>query len=226
METNGEFYFLSQLPAPSPGGRFVFFDVGANVGEYSQAILKRFPDAEGHLFDPLPSCAERLSSAFGENKTIRINNIAVSDVEGSQTIWLSNPQDSQASFYRVNSHEEALPLEVKTLTLEHYIEAEDIHHIHLLKVDVEGHELNVLTGMGKYLRPDFLDLVQFEYAGVGGDSRTTLHSLYQLLESRGFGVCKLMPRGLWKRAYYPVMDNFQYANYVAVSPEILPLSKQ
>jgi len=41
-----------------------------------------------------------------------------------------------------------------------------------------------------------------------------------LLEKGGFKVAKIMPRGLDVRPYSPWMDNFQYANYVALSPRI------
>jgi len=38
-----------------------------------------------------------------------------------------------------------------------YIDQKEIPHIDLLKVDVEGHELSVFEGFGKYLSGDFID---------------------------------------------------------------------
>lgn len=219
--TNGEEYFLSKLSLFCREKAFVFFDAGANIGNYSQLLLKHIPDAEGHLFDPLPACGARLRERFGNCPKIVVNETAVSDTAGIRTLWFADPQSTLASFYRRDPASYGViantSLEVNMITLEDYIRTHEIAHIHLLKVDVEGHELKALEGLGEFLRPDFIDFIQFEYGGAGIDSMTSLRSLYRLLEPKGFFVCKLMPRGLWKRSYYPVMDNFQYANFVAVS---------
>lgn len=221
-DRNGEAYFVSNLPLPSQAGIFTAFDVGANVGDYSQMLLSRIPNAEVHLFDPMPGCIAHLRELFAERRNVFLNEVAVSDSEGTATIWYADPRNALASFYRRDplscGVSADMSMEVRTITLEGYAAACGVAHIHLLKVDVEGHELKALAGMGEFLRPDFVDLIQFEYGGAGIDSMTSLRSLYRLLESKGFVVCKLMPGGLWKRPYYPVMDNFQYSNYVAVSP--------
>ena len=67
MEQNGEDLFLAHLPEVEP---FVFFDVGANMGEYSLSLLKRFPKAEGHLFEPSSECLKNLHSLFAEQPQI------------------------------------------------------------------------------------------------------------------------------------------------------------
>ncbi len=90
-----------------------------------------------------------------------------------------------------------------------------------MKVDVEGHEMNVLTGLSSYLVENFIDFIQFEYGGTNLDSHTSLMELYELLEKSGFYVAKVMPCGLEIRTYQPWMDNFQYANYVAISKKIM-----
>ena len=59
-DRNGEAYFVSNLPLPSQTGIFTAFDVGANVGDYSQMLLSRIPNAEVHLFDPMPGCIAHL----------------------------------------------------------------------------------------------------------------------------------------------------------------------
>ena len=106
---------------------------------------------------------------------------------------------------------------VQTIRLDSYIKAKRITHIHLLKIDIEGHEIAAFEGMGEYLSGDFVDFIQFEYGGANLDSKTSLMDLYALFESRGFVVGKLMPRGVELRAYKAWMENFQYANYVAIS---------
>jgi hypothetical protein len=81
--------------------------------------------------------------------------------------------------------------------------------------------LAVLEGLGSYLRGDFIDFVQFEYGGTNLDSHTRLMDFYLLFEQSGFKVAKIMPKGLDIRPYNPWMDNFQYANFVAISTKII-----
>ena len=99
-----------------------------------------------------------------------------------------------------------------------YIEEHAIKHIDLLKIDVEGHELKVLQGFEKYLSVDFIDYIQFEYGGANLDSHTSLLELYS---KRHFLIAKILPKGLEIRTYQSYMENFMYANYVAISKRIL-----
>lgn len=91
----------------------------------------------------------------------------------------------------------------------------------MIKIDIEGHELSALIGMGRFLSADFVDYIQFEYGGANLDSRTNLMQLYGLLKLKGFKIAKVMPNGLHIREYSPYMDNFSNANYMAVSERLL-----
>ena len=87
-------------------------------------------------------------------------------------------------------------------------------------MDIEGHELKAMEGFGNYMNGNFIDYIQFEYGGANLDSHTCLMDIYRFLEERGFNIAKIMPKGLVIRKYQPWMDNFNCANYVAVSTRI------
>jgi len=106
------------------------------------------------------------------------------------------------------------------LILDSYFSAARVKHVHLLKLDVEGAEFRALTGLGEYLDPEFLDFVQFEYGGANLDARIPLKAFFELFEAKGFVVARLLPTGLQVRAYRSWMDNYAYANYVAISRPI------
>jgi hypothetical protein len=74
--------------------------------------------------------------------------------------------------------------------------------------------------MGSLLDPAFVDFVQFEYGGTNLDAGVSLKALFDLFERAGFVVARLMPRGLRVLPYGPWMDNYSYANYVAMSGKI------
>jgi len=45
--------------------------------------------------------------------------------------------------------------------------------------------------------------------------------IYKFLNDRDFKIAKVMSSGLEIREYQPFMDNFQYANYVAISNRMI-----
>lgn len=113
--------------------------------------------------------------------------------------------------------------EIKTERLDKYIEQSEIKHIDFMKVDVEGHEMVVFEGMGRYLNSDFVNYIQFEYGGANLDSMTSLMNFYKLFESKGFRLAKVVPGGLQIRVYESFLENFEYSNYVAISERLIEI---
>ncbi|GLI54154.1 FkbM family methyltransferase [Thermodesulfovibrio yellowstonii] len=105
--------------------------------------------------------------------------------------------------------------------MDEYIEENNIKHIDFIKIDIEGHELKAFYGFGSYLNSDFIDYIQFEYGGANLDSHTSLMDIYKFFEERNFSIAKIMQKGLELRKYSPFMENFMYANYVAISNRVL-----
>jgi len=230
FDTNGEKFFidnlLHSLKMKKKGG--VMFDIGANVGEYSQMIQHK---SEGigmtvdlHLFEPTKSCFSTISTKFKEMSAIKLNNFGVSDSDSVATIYYDKEQSGLASLYQRNLDCYDLELnkseEIKLRRLDSYIEENSIKHIDFIKIDIEGHELKAFEGFGSYLNSEFIDYIQFEYGGANLDSHSSLMEIYKLLTDRGFQISKVMPNGLELREYSPFMDNFNYSNYVAVSNKI------
>ena len=96
-----------------------------------------------------------------------------------------------------------------------------IPRINFLKIDIEGHELFAFKGFGRYLNSKFITAIQFEYGGANLDSHTSLMEIYDLLEKGGFEIFKIKPKYLERRKYHPHMENFVYANYIAISKNTL-----
>jgi FkbM family methyltransferase len=233
FDTNGEKKFVAELfrhVAASSSGRAVFFDIGANVGEYTEMLLERgstlssAPDI--HVFEPTKACFELISSKFAAADNVILNRKAVSDSAGSVAIYYDTEKSALASLHKRNLDAYSVELNrsetVDTIRLDAYIEAQRIKHINFVKIDIEGHEMAAFAGFGSYLDGEFIDFVQFEYGGANLDSHTSLMDLYSLFDKAGFVMTKVMRNGLEIRPYKPWMDNFHYANYVAVSRKILP----
>lgn len=227
---NGEQYFIKSLfERHLQNNDVVVFDVGANIGAYSKVLLeyaqKFAVRMDLHVFEPTAKCFAQLQNEFGTFGNIHLNKLALSNDAGEAPIYYDEESSGLASLHKRNLNYYNIEMTgfelVNTAPVSQYIEQHHIAHINFLKIDVEGHELKVLQGLGKYLSPDFLDCIQFEYGGTNLDSRTSLMEIYELLEARGFKVAKIMKKGLEIRSYHPRMENFSYSNYVAVSPRIL-----
>lgn len=229
--TNGELLLLARLTPAFPDETIICFDVGANVGDYTSALLRCLVTTEKrgqvHIFEPLPSSFGILQEKFGDHADMLLNPFGASDDDEESIIYYDRDASSLASLYPRHFQNSALTMEasIQLRRLDEYIAQSGVNHIHILKMDVEGHELKVLQGLGNALSPDFIDVLQFEYGGANLDARTCLKELYRLLELSGFDLYKVMPRYLERRSYLSRMDNFQYANYVALSPSFLTALK-
>ncbi len=223
--SNGEENFLKSFISIYKEKELVIFDVGANVGLYIEKILEHgkqvacYPQI--HAFEPTNSCSEKLQQKFAHNHNVKLNKFGVSDRQGKATIYYDTETSGLASLYQRDLEFYNIELSkqetIELLRLEDYINENSIRHINLLKIDIEGHELSAFRGLGEFLTPEFIDAIQFEYGGANLDSHTSLMEIAGLLTSSGFSLYKIMPNYLEKRSYEPRMENFKYANYVALS---------
>ena len=54
----------------------VIYDVGANVGAFSNEILERYKDTRLILFEPVKDFYQHLKEKFAENKNVSVFNFA------------------------------------------------------------------------------------------------------------------------------------------------------
>ena len=226
---NGEQKFIHELFSDlKTKTQITLFNVGGNVGDYTQMLSEGARQINQnftiHVFEPTQYCYDKLSNRF-DDKRIILNKLACSDSNGVGEIYYDTKGSGLASMYKRNlkmyNNELSMKEQINTKRLDEYIEQNKINYIDFIKVDVEGNEMRVFNGMGKYLSPDFVDYIQFEYGGANLDSMTSLMNFYELFESKGFVLAKVMPRGLQIRDYEPFLENFEYSNYVAISKRLI-----
>jgi len=231
FDNNGEKVFINNLfnAFKNGGENKVMFDIGANIGEYTDMLetkaLQSNVTVELHLFEPTKSCFTTISNKYIDKNNIVLNNFGVSNSDNDATIYYDKEESGLASLYQRNLESYNLELNqsetIQLRRIDNYIEEKNIKHIDFIKIDIEGHELKAFEGFGKYLNGEFIDYIQFEYGGANLDSHSSLMELYKLLNDNGFKIAKMMPNGLELRGYFPLMDNFNYANYVAISKRLV-----
>jgi len=226
MDRNGERWLLIELLRQHAGiasRPFVVFDVGANIGGYTTAVLEGAREVgcpiQVQAFEPSPAAAARFREAIPLEAPVKIAEIAFSDAVKTALLYGGIAGSSLASLVDRMTINDADPaVHVAVERLDDYLIRHAVTRIDLLKLDVEGSELAALRGLGDQLRPSVVDVIQFEYGGTTRDARVSLRELHDLLIARGYVFAKLFPAALQIRTYEEWMDNFSYANYVALSP--------
>jgi FkbM family methyltransferase len=151
------------------------FDVGANIGLWSLKALEINPSLNIHCFEPSQSIFNRLLSQPFPKSVIQ-NNFGLSAVPGEQTLYMFKDRIGLSSLYRRDGLEEKqtdaaseYSEEIHLDTLERYCAQNEVSSIDFLKLDVEGHELEVLKGSLEMLKSSCIKIIQFEYGGCNID---------------------------------------------------------
>jgi FkbM family methyltransferase len=213
---NGEAQFLNTTV---PHAKLIF-DVGANSGHWIQLALAANPHLRIHAFEPCRQTFAQLAARrFPANVTL--NNVGCGAHAGSAMLHYGG---SSPGFYSVVHRAGVASGEVegiRLITLDDYCDQFGITDIDLVKVDVEGYELEVVKGMTRLLSEGRVRAVQFEYGATYIDAGIFLKNVWEFVLSCNpdYQFSKLHARGLIPLSgYSPNLENFAYANYVAQVP--------
>lgn len=195
-------------------------DVGGNVGIYSECIRKIAPGAEIHLFEPSRHCLAILDQKFAGVEDIVINPTALAEEAGEATLFADQPGSGLASLTHRDLGHLGVDFDwaetVQTLRFEDYWRsALGSRPIDIVKIDVEGHELDVLRGFGKAVAN--VSIFQFEFGGTQVDTRTFFKDYFKFFYEAGFKLYRIGPLGLDELSGYTESDeSFVISNYLAL----------
>lgn len=189
-----EVLILEEIFAFHP--QYCFFDIGANKGEYIFAATKFLDEANIRAFEPNPKLAARLRKLFPE---IHVHEVALSN-EDSEAIFriptINGQEDDTLGSLdekgRLENETSSQLIEVSCRKLDGF--SEEFHLLpHIVKIDVEGFELNVLNGAAHTIAKAFpLLLVEVE------KRHYKEKNLQQLFEE----IKKFAPEGKHYSVYY------------------------
>ena len=134
------------------------FDVGANVGRRTSVLL--FLKTRVVAVEPQPHCMEILKKKFAQNGNVTLVNTALSDHKGTATMYVSNTHSlsslskewiravQDSGRYTSSQWDKTItvPLETLDTLIEKYGRPV------FLKIDVEGHERDVIAGLSTPIR--------------------------------------------------------------------------
>lgn len=213
--TNGEARFLDDLIKNN--NISVAFDVGANVGDYSNIIHKLNKNTDIYCFEPDNDTYRLLDQNVSGDK-FYLNNFALSDKTGKRILYHNLDDSGLNSFYDMdyNNKYKVKAKEVVIDTLDNYCNNHNIHHIDLLKIDVEGHELNVLYGANNMLASGSINFIQFEFGFAAVAARKFFKDYIDFFDKFGYSIYKIKPLKLEKVIHSIELEKCSYANFVAM----------
>lgn len=221
--SSGESRIFSELPAIADGP-WCIFDVGANQGQFLQLAIAAIPQDRRviHCFEPGQFSFERLQQVVGQTKGVRLNQLALSSEDGLATLHYDKAGSGLASLSnRDLAHfgiDFSLREQVVLTTIDRYCEKHRIERIHLLKLDIEGHELSALAGAKGMMRAGRIDSLTFEFGGCNIDSRTYFRDFWKYFAEFQMKVFRITPAGTLVaiRRYEEALEQFTTTNFFAV----------
>lgn len=182
-----------------PGG--TMFDLGAHTGTYALHAA-RAVGATGavYAFEPLPSNAARLRENVALNgfTNLTVVEAAVSDVAG-RTSFSSVEVAGESGWGSlvIDASDVTRAIDVEVVTLDAFADARGIERVDLIKLDIQGSELQALRGAEQLLRtsrPDVLCEVVDVYWGAG--QTTTAADLTAFMTDLGYTSSPIAARSL------------------------------
>lgn len=197
----------------------VAIDVGANCG----VITHWCAHAVGrngvvHAFEPQASLAKaiRESAALNNLTNIEVHNLALSDTDAVEDLFVPHGHSGGGSLGG-RRHQNGRMEEVRLAHAGEFLRSLGLASIRLLKLDAEGHESNVIGGMGRLLEKGQVDFVLFEALDDAAESRVR-HDL----ENLGYTVYGVVRKMLGVSFVPAEANKWKVCDYLAVRKGLRP----
>jgi FkbM family methyltransferase len=202
-----------------PGFRpSTIFDVGANAGDTTENFAARFPEARIHAFEPVPSAFRQLQEAMRSHPRVRCHELALSD--RTVSLWMDIPDNTRLARIVPGSGGNPGMIEVRSTTGDAFCADEGLARVDFLKVDTEGHDLDVLRGFEGMLGQQRVGLIDIEVGFLPESERQVpLGTVQAYLDALGYVPFWLHERTL--DLYFSGRPMLRRVNMVYVSRELV-----
>lgn len=174
-----EYSFYTSNEAP------VIFDCGANVGFSTVFFKKQYPKAIVVCFEPSPESFAILEKNVLDNniKNVELVNVALTNYNGNINFYVNKEFDLMSGTLSERSHGSVY--ECKAKKLSEY--TKKYQRIDLVKIDIEGAEMDVIKEIKEAGQLDKIDQFIIEFHHNTGDSRLDLAEFLDIFTKQGFG---------------------------------------
>jgi FkbM family methyltransferase len=167
----------------------LIIDCGANSGQWGSIINREFPKINLISFEPVSAAFEALKSKTQKSDGWQAHQLALSSYSGATKIELASNEGMSSSLSRPSLHTHVHPEisftegeEVLVSTLDEFnFPANKV----FLKIDVQGHEADVLAGAVELVKSVVLIEIESSFTPLY-DSEVPHHELIDRLFRLGF----------------------------------------
>jgi FkbM family methyltransferase len=167
-------------------------DIGANRGQFSLAARLTFPTATIFAFEPLPQPYERLRQVFASDTGTTGYNSAIGTAQSSAEIHISGRDDSSSLLPITDYQNHLFPgtgevgmATIQVDRLDTLLSHQEISGRTLLKIDVQGYELQALMGSEGLLHDISFIYVECSFVELY-ETQSLAHEIIDWLHDRSF----------------------------------------
>jgi FkbM family methyltransferase len=213
IEVNHATNLLKKIGIDEP----IVWDVGANQGLYTKAILQKFPRAQVYAFEPSPFLLNNLSATFENDPRVTILPFALGRQTSQQLLFSDKPGSGLASF--TQRRLDHFGISMKESQLVDVVAGDELISKFpppdFIKIDVEGHEMDVLEGAINIVAKT--KVIAFEFGGTHIDTRTFFQDFFYFFTHKNFKIYRISIRKLILIKKYSEEDEyFRPTNYICV----------
>lgn len=188
-------------------------DGGAHLGETSLTLVDAFPEAIIYSFEPEPDNYKVLCKNTAGYPSITALNLALGEADkvvtfyknyNSQTGSLLAGADGCTKYVDKAEQMQLLEkIDVEMTTLDDWAENNKISSIDLIKLDLQGYELNALMGAKNLLKNKKVNFLFFEVNFVPAyENQAQLSELYEFVTKMGYRLVSLYPSYFNARTFH------------------------
>lgn len=176
-------------------------DIGAAWGEMLRPMVKYASFGHHRAFEPLPQFAGKLREDF---PNVEVHEVALGDHDGDAEFFFAVDAPGYSGLRHPAHPSETEIFTVQVRKLDNLIDLNE--PIALMKIDVEGSELNVLRG-GRECLVRHRPVVVFEYWNEIPEFGIRTWDIYDFLTRLGYGVSTL---DQWLRSSDAPLDRSEF----------------
>lgn len=156
-----------------PGESPLVIDGGAHKGEFIDLILRQYSDPVIYGYEPIPLLASALKDKYARLEKISIRQAALGAIDTTMELCitriLSASSFLESGIFAQKYHNEGMNVEEKINVLQIRLDAEINRPVDILKLDLQGYELEALKGSINILEGIKLILVEIEFVPLYKD---------------------------------------------------------
>jgi FkbM family methyltransferase len=198
-------------------GKFkTIFDVGANIGEWTNMTRSYHPNADIHMFEIVPHTYRRLLDNIEIDNKMYPNSFGLLDQAGPVPMRHKTTYDTLSTIVTDVRLDDSVPITGLAFTGDQYVQSRCIDRIDYLKIDTEGAEGKVFRGFYDTFKKGKVGIVQFEYSFICVLTKWMLIDSYKFFEPLGFKLGRLGLDHIEFHEYTLIDEDFKGPEYIAV----------